>query len=64
MAETPPRNVVLLVGEDTGRHHGCYGERYAHTPNLDRLAAEGCRYTNAFSHAPVCAPSRRVVSKR
>ncbi|MEM9914352.1 MAG: sulfatase [Planctomycetota bacterium] len=58
MAETLPLNVVLLVGEDTGRHHGCYDEPYAHTPNLDRLAAEGCRYTNAFSHAPVCAPSR------
>lgn len=53
-----PLNIVLLVGEDTGRHHGCYGEPYADTPNLDRLAAEGCRYTNAFTHAPVCAPSR------
>ena len=51
-------NFVLLVGEDTGRHMGCYGEPYAHTPNLDRLAAEGCRFTNSFSHAPVCAPSR------
>jgi uncharacterized sulfatase len=49
---------MLLVGEDTGRHMGCYGNAYAHTPHLDRLAAEGCRYTHAFSHAPVCAPSR------
>ena len=63
MGVTPPRplNVVLLVGEDTGCHHGCYGEAYAHTPNLDRLAAEGCRYTHAFSHAPVCAPSRSAL---
>ncbi len=53
-----PLNVVLLVGEDTGRHLGCYGNHYAHTPNLDRLAAQGRRYTNAFTHAPVCAPSR------
>lgn len=58
MPKNQSLNVVLLVGEDTGRHHGCYGEPYAHTPNLDRLAAEGCRYTNAFTHAPVCAPSR------
>jgi uncharacterized sulfatase len=49
---------MLLVGEDTGRHQGCYGNDYAHTPNLDRLAEQGCRYTNAFTHAPVCAPSR------
>ncbi len=54
-------NFVLLIGEDTGRHLGCYGEAYAHTPNLDRLAAEGCRFTNAFSHAPVCAPSRSGI---
>ncbi|MEO1237193.1 MAG: sulfatase [Planctomycetota bacterium] len=59
MPHTPrPRHVMLLVGEDTGRHLGCYGEGYAHTPHLDRLAAQGCRFTHAFTHAPVCAPSR------
>ena len=58
MPEPMCRYVMLLVGEDTGRHQGCYGEDYAHTPHLDRLAREGCRFTNAFSHAPVCAPSR------
>ncbi len=51
-------NLVLLVGEDTGRHLGCYGDPAAHTPNLDRLAARGARYTHAFTHSPVCAPSR------
>ena len=49
---------MLLVGEDTGRHLGCYGNDYARTPHLDRLAREGCRFTHAFTHAPVCAPSR------
>ena len=49
---------MLLIGEDTGLHPGCYGADYAKTPNLDRLAAEGYRYTNAITHAPVCAPSR------
>ena len=49
---------MLLVGEDTGCHLGCYGSAYADTPNLDRLAAQGCRFDRAYSHAPVCAPSR------
>jgi len=51
-------NIVLLQGEDVGRHLGCYGDDYADTPNLDGLAAEGARFTHAFSHSPVCAPSR------
>lgn len=51
-------NFILLVGEDAGRALGCYGDSDASTPNLDRLAAEGCRYDYAFSTAPVCSPSR------
>jgi uncharacterized sulfatase len=51
-------NFVFLVGEDTGPDLGCYGDGLAKTPNLDRLAGEGCRFTRAFTHAPVCAPSR------
>ncbi|HAI11425.1 MAG TPA: hypothetical protein DCM28_06945 [Phycisphaerales bacterium] len=54
-------NIILLVGEDTGRHQHCYGDRFAKTPNLDRLASEGCLYTNACSTAPVCAPSRSTL---
>jgi len=53
-----PPNIMLLVGEDTGRHHGCYGDLIGRTPNIDRLAAEGARYSHAFSTYPVCAPSR------
>jgi len=53
-----PLNIMLLQAEDIGRHLGCYSDAYSHTPNLDQLAAEGTRFTNAFSHAPVCAPSR------
>ncbi|MEM9883993.1 MAG: sulfatase [Planctomycetota bacterium] len=56
-----PFNVMLLVGEDTGRHLGCYGDAFARTPRLDRLAAEGCRFTNAYAPAPVCAPSRATL---
>jgi arylsulfatase A-like enzyme len=54
-------NIILLVGEDTGRHQRCYGDRFAQTPNIDRLAAEGCLFTNACSTAPVCAPSRSTL---
>ena len=49
---------MLLQGEDVGRHLGCYGDGYARTPHLDQLASTGARFTNAFSHSPVCAPSR------
>lgn len=57
----PPFNILFLVGEDTGCHHGCYGNPAAQTPHIDRLAAEGCRFTNACSTAPVCAPSRSTL---
>ena len=51
-------NIIWIVGEDMGPEIGCYADRNAITPNLDRLAAEGARFTRAFTHAPVCAPSR------
>ncbi|WP_433567136.1 sulfatase-like hydrolase/transferase [Nocardia sp. CA-151230] len=51
-------NILCLVSEDCGAQHlGCYGG-VAQTPTLDRLAAEGVRWRNCFSSAPVCAPSR------
>lgn len=55
-AERP--NIVWIVGEDLGPELGCYGDAQAITPNLDRLAREGARFTRCFTHAPVCAPSR------
>jgi N-sulfoglucosamine sulfohydrolase len=55
-AERP--NIVWIVGEDLGPELRCYGDRYARTPNIDKLASEGARFTRAFTHAPVCAPSR------
>jgi uncharacterized sulfatase len=55
-AERP--NVVWIVGEDLGPELGCYGDAYARTPKLDRLAKEGARFARAFTHSPVCAPSR------
>src|SRR5688500_2843338 len=58
-AKPAPRpNILWLIAEDFGPHLGCYGTKEVHTPNLDRLAAEGVRYTRFFTTAPVCSPSR------
>jgi uncharacterized sulfatase len=54
-------NILWISLEDTSPDLGCYGDKYAVTPNIDRLAAEGCRYTNVFTHAGVCAPSRSGI---
>jgi uncharacterized sulfatase len=54
---TPP-NIVWIVGEDMGPELGCYSDPQAITPHIDRLAQQGVRYEHAFTHAPVCAPSR------
>lgn len=54
-------NVLWLVQEDVSPRYGCYGDDVAETPNADRLANEGRRYTNAYCPAPVCAPSRAAM---
>lgn len=51
-------NFLWLVMADTSPRFGCAGDSLARTPNIDALATEGRRYPNAFSTAPVCAPSR------
>ncbi len=51
-------NILWLIGEDIGRDLGCYGDRDARTPNLDRLAAEGRTYRRAYATGNVCSPSR------
>ncbi len=58
-ARRPPRpNILWLIAEDFGPHLGCYGAKEVWTPHLDRLAADGVRYTRFFTTAPVCSPSR------
>jgi N-sulfoglucosamine sulfohydrolase len=54
-------NILWITSEDNGRFLGCYGDTFATTPNLDRLAAEGFLYTNAYANAPVCAPARNTI---
>ena len=51
-------NILLIVSEDNGPELGCYGDPYAQTPNLDRLASEGVLFQNAFVPYSVCSPSR------
>jgi len=54
-------NILWLTSEDNGPQLGCYGDKYADTPNLDGLAAKGMIYTRAISNAPVCAPARTTI---
>lgn len=56
-----PPNIVWIVAEDMNAEIGSFGDAVARTPNLDRLAAEGVRYTNVFSPSGVCAPSRAAL---
>lgn len=56
-----PRNVVLIVTDDQGQDAGCYGNPVLKTPHLDRLAAEGTRFTHAFCTTASCSASRSVI---
>jgi arylsulfatase A-like enzyme len=57
-ANSPP-NIILVLADDLGYGSlGCYGADYYETPNIDRIASGGMRFTNAYASAPVCAPSR------
>ena len=52
-------NVILIVADDLGYGDlGCYGQQRIQTPNLDRMAAEGMRFTQCYAASTVCAPSR------
>ena len=55
-------NILWISNHDSSAwNYGCYGDQYAHTPNIDRLAAAGVRYTNAFTAGPICSPSRTSI---
>ncbi|AQG78826.1 sulfatase-like hydrolase/transferase [Spirosoma montaniterrae] len=54
-------NILWLSCEDMSPHLGCYGDTTVPTPNIDRLAREGIRFSNAFCTAGVCAPSRNAI---
>jgi arylsulfatase A-like enzyme len=59
--ENPP-NVVFFLVDDLGwKDVGCYGSNFYETPNVDRLAKEGMRFTNAYAACHVCSPSRASI---
>lgn len=58
----PFRNVIILIGDDhSAKAVGCYGNEIIRTPNIDRIAANGIRFVNAYSNAPVCSASRQSI---
>ena len=55
-------NIVYVLADDLGYGEvGCYGQTKIRTPNIDRIAREGMRFTQHYSGSPVCAPSRCVI---
>lgn len=55
-------NVVLLISDDqSAANLGCYGDKLARTPNLDKLAGQGTRFTRAYCTSPQCSPSRATL---
>lgn len=57
-----PPNVILILADDLGgRDLGCYGSKYHRTPNLDQMAKDGVRFTDAYAACPVCSPTRVSV---
>ncbi len=56
-----PYNILWLTVEDMSPHLGCYGDSTVPTPNIDRLAKESVRYTNAYGTYGVCSPNRHTI---
>nr|MBP7638453.1 sulfatase-like hydrolase/transferase [Kiritimatiellia bacterium] len=55
-------NLIFVLADDLGYGElGCYGQQVIQTPRLDRMAAEGVRFTGFYAGATVCAPSRSVL---
>ena len=55
-------NIIFILADDLGwAELGCYGNSFNETPNLDQLAKEGLRFTDAYAAAPVCSPYRAAL---
>lgn len=62
LAQQRPPNIVWIMADDMAwGDPGCYGQRIIRTPNIDSLAREGLRFTDAYAGCTVCAPSRSVL---
>ena len=61
-AQERPPNFLVIIADDHGWDDvGCYGHPVVGTPNLDRLASDGVRFTHCFTTAPLCSPGRGAV---
>ena len=61
-AQTRPPNIIFILADDLGVNDlGVYGRKEHRTPHLDRLAAEGLRFTTAYVASPICSPSRAAL---
>ncbi|MEN9573119.1 MAG: hypothetical protein RL514_974 [Verrucomicrobiota bacterium] len=58
----PKPNFIFILIDDLGRNDlGCYGSKFYRTPNLDRMATQGMKFTDAYSACPVCSPTRASI---
>ena len=61
-AKRQPPNILFILADDLGwRDLGCYGHEIHETPNIDRLAGQGMRFTDAYAACPICGPSRCAI---
>jgi len=58
---TKKPNIIWILSEDISTDLACYGMPVVKTPNLDKMAKDGIRFTNAFTTSPVCSPSRSAI---
>src|SRR6266542_963354 len=55
-------NIIFILADDLGwTDLGCFGSRYYETPNIDRLAAQGMKFTDGYTCGPNCAPTRAAL---
>ena len=55
-------NILWISNHDSSAwNYGCYWDQYGHTPHIEQFAAEGVRYTRAFTAGPICSPSRTSI---
>jgi choline-sulfatase len=63
MTTLPPKNLLFILSDEHQRDiTGCYGNRIIATPNIDRLAANGVRFSNAYTPCPICVPARSALA--
>lgn len=61
-AEQRRPNILFILCDDLGAHDvGCYGSTYHETPNIDRIAARGMKFTQAYAASPLCSPTRSSI---